>query len=114
MNDIAAIKELLLKRKQEIEETIATVASQDPTQQDPWYDRENTQDDDAQEREGKTRADALMRQNQDQLQDVTRALAKIEAGTYGICDVCGKPIDPARLAMVPEASLCIDDQKTVE
>lgn len=40
--------------------------------------------------------------------DVERALARIDAGTYGTCERCGKPIDPARLEARPWALLCID------
>jgi RNA polymerase-binding protein DksA len=42
------------------------------------------------------------------LVDVGRALERIEAGTYGACERCGKPIDPARLEARPWAPLCID------
>jgi DnaK suppressor protein len=38
---------------------------------------------------------------------VLRALEKLEAGTYGICDGCGEPIAPARLRFAPESVLCI-------
>ncbi|MEA2166988.1 MAG: DnaK suppressor protein [Solirubrobacteraceae bacterium] len=37
-----------------------------------------------------------------------RALAKIEDGTYGLCDVCEQPINPKRLEALPESTLCID------
>jgi DnaK suppressor protein len=39
---------------------------------------------------------------------VARALAKLEAGSYGRCDDCGGPIAPARLQAAPESVLCID------
>ena len=39
---------------------------------------------------------------------IQRALAKIAEGTYGRCDVCGQPINPKRLAALPESSVCID------
>ena len=39
---------------------------------------------------------------------IERALAKIEDGTYGCCDVCGRPIAPKRLAAMPESVVCID------
>lgn len=39
---------------------------------------------------------------------VVRALQKLDEGTYGICDSCGKPIAAARLKAVPESVLCID------
>jgi DnaK suppressor protein len=41
--------------------------------------------------------------------DVERALAKVEAGTYGTCDVCGRPIGEGRLEALPWATLCVDD-----
>jgi DnaK suppressor protein len=42
------------------------------------------------------------------LADVEAALARRAAGTYGICDSCGRPIAAARLAARPAARTCID------
>jgi len=42
------------------------------------------------------------------LRDVERALAKLEEGTYGICDRCGKLIPQARLDARLWAVLCVD------
>lgn len=42
------------------------------------------------------------------LADVDRALGRIDAGTYGSCERCGEPIDPARLEARPWALLCIE------
>ncbi len=39
---------------------------------------------------------------------IERALAKLEDGTYGDCDVCGRQINPRRLAARPESTVCID------
>ncbi len=50
---------------------------------------------------------ALERRTKEQLARVEHALLKIEKGTYGRCDNCGQPIDPARLEALPEASLCM-------
>ena len=36
-----------------------------------------------------------------------RALAKLDEGTYGICDSCGAPIAPARLQAMPDVALCV-------
>ena len=45
----------------------------------------------------------------DLLQKISRALKRIEAGTYGICDRCGKPIEKARIKAHPYVDLCIKD-----
>jgi DnaK suppressor protein len=42
------------------------------------------------------------------LERVERALAKLDEGSYGRCDNCGKPILPARLRAMPESTRCID------
>jgi DnaK suppressor protein len=36
-----------------------------------------------------------------------RALAKLDDGSYGICDLCGGPIGPGRLRALPEGVLCL-------
>jgi DnaK suppressor protein len=41
------------------------------------------------------------------LKEVEHALQKYEAGTYGLCDSCGQPIEQARLEAIPQASLCL-------
>ena len=50
---------------------------------------------------------ALEKRSRDQLAKVEHALRKFEEGTYGLCDVCGQPIDPARLEALPQANLCL-------
>jgi DnaK suppressor protein len=37
-----------------------------------------------------------------------RALVKLDEGTYGACDACGKPIAPGRLSAMPDSVLCLD------
>jgi DnaK suppressor protein len=39
--------------------------------------------------------------------EIDRALAKIDAGTYGLCEQCGQPIVRARLEALPYAALCV-------
>jgi len=51
---------------------------------------------------------AVEKQIRDHLVEVEHALRKFEEGTYGSCDVCGQPIDPARLEALPQASLCMN------
>ncbi len=46
------------------------------------------------------------------LSRIERALEKLENGTYGVCDSCGKKIDAGRLKAAPYAGLCIECQRT--
>jgi DnaK suppressor protein len=57
--------------------------------------------------EERSRVISLVRALRSNLRDVDRALAKIEAGTYGTCERCGQPIAPERLEALPWAVLCI-------
>jgi len=50
---------------------------------------------------------ALERRLEESLSEVEHAIEKYEAGTYGLCDSCGKPIEQARLEAIPQASLCL-------
>ena len=50
---------------------------------------------------------ALEKQLKENLAEIERALKKFDQGTYGKCDVCEKPIDPARLEALPHANLCV-------
>ena len=40
-------------------------------------------------------------------EEIDWALAKVEAGTYGLCDGCGEPIARERLEALPWAALCV-------
>ncbi len=51
---------------------------------------------------------AVEKQLRDRLAEIEHALKKFAEGTYGLCDVCGQPIDPARLEALPQASVCVD------
>jgi DnaK suppressor protein len=55
---------------------------------------------------------ALRDRNQQHLDEVDAALARLDAGTYGACANCGKPIAPERLEAIPWAAFCIDCQRT--
>ena len=52
--------------------------------------------------------DALVGSLRETLSDIDNALAKIDAGTYGICERCGSPIGEDRLEAMPAARLCIE------
>jgi len=41
------------------------------------------------------------------LDDVERAIGKLDTGTYGLCEECGEPISPARLEAMPATRFCV-------
>ena len=51
---------------------------------------------------------ALLESARRRLADVDAALARRAEGRYGICEGCGRPIAPERLAVRPSARTCID------
>jgi DnaK suppressor protein len=51
---------------------------------------------------------ALEKQMKEHLAEIEHALRKFEEGTYGLCDICGQPINPERLEALPQASLCVN------
>ena len=50
---------------------------------------------------------SLANNSRDLLVQVERALARLDAGTYGRCEECGNPIPKARLQAFPRATLCV-------
>ncbi len=50
---------------------------------------------------------AMERRLRESLAEITRALAKFDAGQYGKCESCGNDIEPNRLEARPQASLCM-------
>jgi DnaK suppressor protein len=49
----------------------------------------------------------LEKRVRDQLAEVEHALHRFDQGTYGLCEICGRPIEPARLEALPQANLCL-------
>lgn len=45
----------------------------------------------------------------DLLSKIEKALVRMDEGTYGVCEQCGRPIEKARVKALPYASLCIKD-----
>jgi DnaK suppressor protein len=59
--------------------------------------------------------DLSIRNNiRDLVDQITRAINRIENGTYGECERCGRPIDAARLKALPHALLCMDCKRREE
>jgi DnaK suppressor protein len=50
----------------------------------------------------------------DLIEKIDNAVERIEEGTYGLCQRCGRPIEKARIRALPYASLCIKDKQAEE
>lgn len=54
----------------------------------------------------------LLQQLRERVATLQRALEDTGADDYGLCERCGKPINPERLAILPDTTLCIDCART--
>jgi len=104
----AELYERLKKEKRELSEKIEQLRalgqpSAERKEGSPFGKREEGADE-ASELEKRL---ALERRLEESLREVEHALQKYEAGTYGLCDSCGQPIEKARLEAIPQASLCM-------
>jgi RNA polymerase-binding transcription factor DksA len=51
---------------------------------------------------------SLLEQLEAEIEDLDAALRKVEEGTYGICEICGREIGAERLEAMPGARTCIE------
>jgi RNA polymerase-binding transcription factor DksA len=57
---------------------------------------------------------SILEQIEAELADVERALERLDEGTYGTCEACGKQIGEERLEAMPASRFCLDDQSSAE
>lgn len=56
---------------------------------------------------------SLEKRLEDELARVDASLVKIEEGKYGVCESCGKDIEPEILAISPESTLCVSCKRAM-
>jgi len=116
--EIEKYRKKLLEMRRDLESEIRRTESQ--------YDRRegfhvNVADEDFDEQGGdaasetveRSRVLAIVGNLRDMRDSVNEALAKIDSGTYGKCDVCGKVIPKKRLEALPHATMCTDCRSRV-
>lgn len=117
-NNHARLEELLAQVTSELE----AIAEQDPLTGD-WEATpdlaeqaeadENSEADAAEELSSQS---ATVAELETTYRNINRALLKIEAGTYGLCEVCGETIVAGRLEILPSARTCtahMDEERTL-
>ena len=111
--DTEHFKNILLKEVSLLEKELGALGRKNPSNTSDWEATEKPADevsaedgDVAGEIEQYENNSAELAQLETQLKQVKNALEKIKNGTYGLCEVCNKPIEIERLEANPSAKTC--------
>ena len=107
-------KKKLLAEKADLESQLGSIGRRNPSSGGSWEATTGDMEvDSADENEVADKLEELeentgiVNQLDKQLGEVVAALDRIEKGTYGACEVCGKPIEDDRLLANPAARVSI-------
>jgi len=115
---LAGIKERLVKQREDLSAQISEIDEEsfDGTQSDLTGEASVDEDfaDSGTATFDRERALSIQNNIRDLIDQITRAIARIDEGAYGICERCARPIDAARLRALPHALLCMDCKRREE
>jgi RNA polymerase-binding transcription factor len=116
--DRAHLRQRLLDERQRVLDAIENIHSENPGSlgeetEEPTF-QDNHLGDVATATFDREMASTLEENSTHVLGEIDAALARIEEGTYGVCERCGEPIGEERLDALPWAKLCIDDKRKQE
>lgn len=99
--DVDAIRHTLEERLGTLERRLQKIEGhlRDPGSKDSQEHASETENDEVYER--------LDEAERSELQDLRRALARLDAGQYTVCASCSGPIAPRRLEALPYTSVCV-------
>ncbi len=104
--DLETVRDALQRRRRAIFETVRRASAEldalRSAERDPEFE-EGAQT----EHEAFTLS-RLTENQRRELQQIDAAVARVDAGEYGVCRDCGQDIDPRRLAALPYAVLCTE------
>ncbi len=113
-SEIKEYKKKLEKEKKRLTKELSSFAKRDKKVKGNWLARfpllgndRSHKDENAEEVETYESLLSLEHILEQRLKYINQALAKIEKGGYGACEVCQRQIEPKRLAVAPEARHCI-------
>ena len=101
MNDAEKIRQNLLALQAELQLRLGR------TQSEERHEVEEGDDTTAQLWQASEIRDGMNDEAVGELREISRALTRLDAGDYGICENCSEPINPARLEALPYAARCI-------
>jgi DnaK suppressor protein len=108
--DILHLQMLLAQRRQEILRQVENMESRWQENAEPQIEPEET----AQEIELSDPYAPLEAIDRFEVEEIDQALEKIQAGTYGWCEICGQPIALTRLKFIPWTRYCREDAEILE
>jgi len=106
--------ERLWRRSKELKHEEKAVVAADPYMQEGRENQNAELADDTIEDIEKTIQTVRLDLIQSARLEIRKALAKMKIGTYGMCEVCKRPIDIARLKAFPQATMCLKCSKEAE
>jgi DnaK suppressor protein len=116
--DLAAIRKRLEEERAELEERIDEIEANvfEKTQSDLTGEAGFDEDfaDAGTATFDRERELSIQNNIRDLIEQINRAISRIDAGTYGTCERCGRPIDAPRLKALPHALLCMDCKRREE
>lgn len=108
------VKNFLTDQLTKLKKTKKDMSKEDPFKSSTRTENNASPDSDAEEQYGHARVSAIKDQLNKKSSQIKKALDRIKKGKYGICEDCGNMIDTDRLAVFPEATLCVSCEKKRE
>jgi DnaK suppressor protein len=96
------MREILVNRRREVFAQIAHMESE----RNALGEREIEPIDEAQKEDLTRTLNRLIERGKDEIEEINLALEKMPAGTYGVCELCGKSIPLKRLEVLPATRMC--------
>lgn len=107
--DLDAMRALLVERRSELERLIEFTSRGANASAD--LDGEGDIGDLGSDLLEREQAASIRESVQERLAETISALERLDAGKYGSCEACGRPIPPERLRARPEARYCVEHQQ---
>lgn len=109
--NLDAMRALLLERRRELERLIEFTSRSGEASSD--LEGEGDIGDLGSDLLEREQAASIRESVQERLAETIRALERLDAGAYGSCEACGRPIPAERLEARPEARYCVEHQQQV-
>ncbi len=101
MKEYEQVRSSLIEMLEDIDDRLAKITHDVKEPLDKDFEEQATQ------AENNEVLDGLGNAARTELEMIKQAIARIDKGEYGVCQVCGQPVNKERLKAVPYASMCI-------